>query len=151
MNTNTALLSYIHSHYLVVLATCSDGPWASSVYYVADDECNIYFLSDPNTRHGKHIEDNKKIAGVITDTEQKATDKKKGIQFEGTVSLVDDETEMLYAVKMWNEKNKGMEKYITMENITKNKIKSKVYKIVPTLIKFFNEELYGEEGIEEFK
>ncbi|MDO8497281.1 MAG: pyridoxamine 5'-phosphate oxidase family protein [bacterium] len=151
MNTNTALLSYIHSHALVVLATCFEGPWASSVYYVADDECNIYFLSDPNTRHGKHIGDNKKIAGVITDTNQQFKDKKKGVQFEGDVSIVNEKTEMLYALKIWNEKHPGAESYLTEENIQKGKIKHKVYKIVPTLIKFFNEELYGEEGVEEFK
>jgi uncharacterized protein YhbP (UPF0306 family) len=43
---------FIQSHFTLTLAT-SDGasPWAAALFYVSDREFNLYFVSDPDTRH----------------------------------------------------------------------------------------------------
>lgn len=52
---------------------------------------------------------------------------------------------------MWHKKNPGFEDIINIPNIIKKIIKGRFYQIIPILIKFFNEDLYGEEGFEIFK
>lgn len=48
---------FLGSHSTATLATCGDdGPWAADIYFVSRG-LRIYFLSDPDTRHGRHIGD----------------------------------------------------------------------------------------------
>jgi len=68
--------------YLMSLATQdSEGIWVADVIYV-NDNFNIYWLSQENTRHSKAIKENPKIAASITLTE-KPGQPDIGIQLEG--------------------------------------------------------------------
>lgn len=43
---------FIQSHFTLTLATAEgDQPWATALYYVSDADLNLYFVSDPGTRH----------------------------------------------------------------------------------------------------
>jgi len=43
---------FIQSHFTLTLATADgDQPWAAALYYVSDADLNLYFISDPETRH----------------------------------------------------------------------------------------------------
>jgi len=43
---------FIQSHFTLTLATADgDQPWATALYYVSDADLNLYFISDPATRH----------------------------------------------------------------------------------------------------
>ena len=43
---------FIQSHFTLTLATTDgDQPWAAALYYVSDVDLNLYFISDPDTRH----------------------------------------------------------------------------------------------------
>ena len=44
-----------------------------------------------------------------------------------------------------------MEDIVNIKNMKAKVISSRVYKITPTIIKFFNQDLYGEEGYRVFK
>ena len=55
--------------YFLSLATLDDGGlWVSDVFYVVDDDWNIYWLSARDARHSKAIEQNPEVAGTITIT-----------------------------------------------------------------------------------
>jgi uncharacterized protein YhbP (UPF0306 family) len=41
-----------------------DGPWAATLYFVADDAQNLYFTSSANSRHGK-LQDGHGVAATI--------------------------------------------------------------------------------------
>lgn len=68
--------------YLMSLATVDDGGvWVSDVIYVHDDNFNIFWMSNTETRHSKALMENLEIAGTITISGQ--GEKNLGIQFKG--------------------------------------------------------------------
>jgi len=127
------------------IATCSTEPWICTVFYALDDENNIYFIGSPDTEHGKAIATNKIVACAITDTTQKVTDKKKGLQLKGVATMLTDEAAIKHGLDLWNKANPGVDNVINFDSIKKGTIETRVYMIKPTRIKFFNEELYDEE------
>jgi uncharacterized protein YhbP (UPF0306 family) len=66
------------------LATHDDtGSWVADVIFIYDEDfINIYWMSDPQTRHSKAILKNNKVAGSITYS-TKSKESNFGIQFEG--------------------------------------------------------------------
>jgi|SRR3989344_2588840 len=151
MDDKKKLLEFFKSNKLMSLATHSNKLWISTVYYAIDNNLNIYFISDPKTRHGKDILSNEEIACSIADSHQKVKEKKKGVQISGNALLVNGKIEIIKALILWNKANPGFEKIINIESMKKKIINDKVFKIKPKIIKFFNEELYGNEGYKIFK
>lgn len=145
------LLQYLQTQHLMVIATVGDAPWASTVFFVADEALNLYFVSDPSSNHGKHIAKNSQLAVAIFDSRQQVSDQKIGVQMKGKVVQVTDPADIGEALRLWNAHNPGFEHVITVENMEKGTIHSKVYKISPTYAKFFNEKLYGPEGERELR
>lgn len=73
--------------YLISLATVDEhGVWVCDVIYVFDDALNIYWLSDPETRHSRALEKKNKVAGTITVSGPREDN--LGIQFEGTAGKI---------------------------------------------------------------
>lgn len=69
--------------YLMSLATVDDsGPWVSDVIYVSDDQFNLFWLSQMNTRHSRAIATNSQVAATITVSNEKG-EKNIGLQIEG--------------------------------------------------------------------
>jgi uncharacterized protein YhbP (UPF0306 family) len=148
LDNKKILLEFLNSQHLMVLATSSDKPWSAIVYYAVDKQFNFYFLSEPTTEHCKIIAKNPFVACSVYNSSQKVTDKKIGVQLSGKAEKVQGIKTLKLAVTMWNKLNPGLKKFVNVKSITRNKIHSKFYKIEPIKIKFFNEELYGEEGFE---
>lgn len=72
------------------LATVADGrPWISTVYFVADDELNLYWLSWPERRHSREIAENPQVAATVVIKTDKLV---IGVQVEGVVGIVTDST-----------------------------------------------------------
>jgi len=151
MNDKQKLLQYLESNHLMSLATLGTRLSTCTVYYAVDDNLNFYFISEPESEHCRNIEMNKTVAFSISDTGQKVTDKKVGIQGTGTAEEIRNVEKIKAMLSLWNATNSGFESVINFENIKNKVIKSKTYRITPTELKFFNEELYGPEGIEVFK
>lgn len=140
------LLDYLQTQHLMAIATAGDAPWISTVFFVADEALNLYFVSDPSSTHCGQIAKNPHVAVAIFDSRQNVGDQKIGVQMKGrAVQLVDPEI-IREALRLWNAHNPGLGHVITAENMEKGTIHSKVYKISPTYAKFFNEKLYGSEG-----
>jgi general stress protein 26 len=72
---------------LGVLATISkDGvPHATSVFYIADEQLNLYFLAREGSKKYENILANPHVAFVVTEENPPKT-----IQFEGTAQMVTD-------------------------------------------------------------
>ncbi len=78
---------FLHTHHVATLATlAADGPWAAAVFYVNDGP-DLYFLSSPNSRHCRNLEQDARAAATIqADTGDWR--EIKGVQLEGRVSLL---------------------------------------------------------------
>lgn len=151
MNNKQQLLQYLQSQTLMTLSTKSETLWISSVYYVIDKNFNLYFLSEPQSIHCQAIAKHDEVACAIADSRQKVTDSKVGVQLEGTASPLSNLAKIKWMLQLWNKLNPGFESIINLKNIKTNKIKSRIYKVKPRKIKFFNEKLFGPEGYKLFR
>ncbi len=149
MQNKKKLLEYIKSRDLLILAT--NGPTASTLYFGIDDEFNFYIVTSPTSEHAKNFVEDTKVACVIVDTNQKMfqTKNKIGAQLIGDIEQVKNR-ELKQSLQFWSHGNNEMTE-VFYKNISEGIWENKVYRIKPQEIKWFNEELYGEEGVETFK
>jgi len=149
--TKKDVLEFLSDKKLMVLATYGDHPWIASVYYSYDKDLNIYFITTPSTIHGKHIENNKKVAAAIVDSHQKPSDVKKGLQIYGIVERVSGINKINYALRLWKDFLNVQRPDISFENMKKGLYKGMMYKLTPKKIKLFDQEKFkvpdGEEPI----
>jgi len=69
--------------FLMSLATVDEsGPWVSDLIFIYDDDFNIYWLSQENTRHSQAILKNNQVAASITVSNNQGEDN-IGLQLEG--------------------------------------------------------------------
>jgi uncharacterized protein YhbP (UPF0306 family) len=69
------------------LATCEDNtPWAASVFFVADDAFNLYFISSQSSRHSQNAATNSRIA-VTINKDHSDWFTISGLQIEGIVAV----------------------------------------------------------------
>jgi hypothetical protein len=69
------------------LATCEDNvPWAASVFFVADDAFNLYFISGQSSRHSQNGATNSRVA-VTINKDHSDWFTISGLQIEGSVSV----------------------------------------------------------------
>lgn len=81
------VLTYLQSHNVMTLATVGpDGPWAAGLFYV-NDGFDLYWLSDPDTRHSRNIAYNAQVAATIHE-DYRDWRIIQGIQMEGTAEHV---------------------------------------------------------------
>lgn len=101
MDPKTLLQQFFTENTLLHLATISaDGqPWICNVYFVTDEESNIYWTSARKRRHSKEIQANPLTAGTIVhDSKSKQAVQVAGRAYE--VSLDDAERiDKLYSAK----------------------------------------------------
>ena len=69
------------------LATCEENmPWAASVFFVADDSFNLYFISGESSRHSQDVITNPNVAATIN-KDHSDWFTICGLQIEGSVSV----------------------------------------------------------------
>jgi uncharacterized protein YhbP (UPF0306 family) len=105
---------------------------------------NLYIVTDPNSIHGKNIAKNSKVAFNIFDSHQKIFKSKKGVQGSGKIEIVKGSVSIIKALLLWHKQNPGVEKAITIKEVKKF-ADTKVFKITPSYLKFFNKDLYTPE------
>ena len=148
MSNKQKLLEYLKSRDLMILAT--NGPTASTLHYGVDEEFNFYIVTSTTSEHGMSFSRNLNVACVITDTNQKMfeTKYKSGVQVKGRIEQVSS-IQLKQALDIWSHNNQEMsDKFF--KNMSEGKWSDKVFVIKPKEIKWFNEELYGDEGTETF-
>lgn len=113
----THIRECLDSTFVGVLATAEkDGAWATPIYFIYDQEFNLYFMSDSKARH---IIDIGKVANVSVAVFMPTADSqgfKVGIQIEGVATKVpDQDIEEVYVrrsmrltgSKTWNHESNG--------------------------------------------
>lgn len=82
-------LQYLENHQVITLATTGPlGVWAAAVFYV-NDGFDLFFLSAGHTRHAQNMTAVPHIAATVQE-DYRDWQEIKGIQLEGTVSLLGD-------------------------------------------------------------
>jgi uncharacterized protein YhbP (UPF0306 family) len=74
------LRDFLQAHQVMTLAV--DGPYAAAVFYAVDQRLNLYFVTDPRTRHGAALLRHPRVAGTIQRDRQGWRDA-RGVQFTG--------------------------------------------------------------------
>lgn len=136
--------AFIKKNFQMTIATYGEQPWIATVYYSADDELNIYFLSDPNTIHCQHIARNPEVAISIANSPQSPTSKKKGLQIFGIAEQISSEKKISHALNLWRNSLGVTSDSYTYAGMMKNAIKGRMYKVTVKKVKFFNQELWSE-------
>ena len=81
-------LRYLETHSVLTLATHGpEGPWATAVFY-ASEGFTLYFLSMPDSRHGRNIAVHANVAGAVQE-DYADWPEIKGIQLEGTAAVLE--------------------------------------------------------------
>ena len=74
------LLALLREHQVLTLAVA--GPYAAAVYYAVDANLNLYFVTDPQTRHGGALLNDGRVAGTIQ-RDRQCRQEIRGIQLTG--------------------------------------------------------------------
>ena len=130
------------------LATVSgDQPWSCTLYYVADENLNLYWISTPDTRHSKQIHTNKKVAASIPVKFKDLT--VVGVQAEGDAVLVEDTDEIKSAIRIYTDKfDRGEDWY---KDFIDGKNEHKLYILKPRLFVLFDRENFPDDSRQELK
>jgi len=81
------VIDYLRGHNAMSLATAHDGQaHAATVFYV-NDHLDLYFISSPLSRHGRHLAANNRIAATVNEDYHNWNDI-KGLQLEGHVEAL---------------------------------------------------------------
>jgi len=102
MNTDQLLKTYFEDNKLMQLATVgNDGkPWLCNVYYVTDENNNIYWTSARSRQHSKEIHGNSAVAVTIVHDDVY----KQALQITGEASEVPledaERVDALYGAKL---------------------------------------------------
>jgi len=139
------ILDFLESRKLMSVGTYYKLPWAAPVYFLFDDDFNLFFVSNPKTKHCKNIEKNPKVSITIANSEQDPEGKKKGFQARGLAKKVTSVSEVKEIIKIWNKRGFVKVGYAEFKKFWK----SRFYKIKLTDIQMFDQNL-GEENEERF-
>jgi len=125
-----------------------DQPWCCTVYFVFDDDLNLYWISKPETRHSEEIHNHEKVAAAIP---IKHTPGKSGvgIQLEGDATLVKDGSEIKRAIALYTKRYKTGKKW--HDDFIAGKNKHGLYRIKPRLFVLFDEETFPKDPRKEWK
>jgi len=126
---------YLDERKVMQIASVSgDQPWICSVYFVADEEQHLYWLSWPTRRHSQELAVHAKAAIAIA---IKTTQPVIGIQAEGRVEKVTAPNKVASVMKKYVERHKiGGDFY---NNFISGKNQHHVYRFVPGKLVLFDE------------
>lgn len=93
MNLKQLIRDYLKTPRVMQLSTCANNhPWVCNVHYYSDDDFNIYWISTPERRHSKEIEQNPNVSITVKVHEDTPDEKYViGISAEGAAEMMDDE------------------------------------------------------------
>lgn len=136
-NIEEIIRAHLQTGRMLQLATVSgDQPWSCTLYYVADQDMNIYWISKRKTRHSKELEAHSKIAGSIP---IKFDDLNVvGLQIEGEAHVVTDKEVIKHGATLYSEKFERGGKWLAL--FLSGKSPFSLYKITPSSIEVFDRE-----------
>ena len=122
------VLALLDGNKLMTLATSDNNqPWAVTVTYAFDKYCNLFFYSDPQTKHCQDILKNSSVAIAIHDHALKPR-QVLGMQLVGNASLGDE---------------KDFEIFKKSYSWVTDYPDYKLYKVKPIKLYYLDSELFG--------
>jgi uncharacterized protein YhbP (UPF0306 family) len=95
---------YLKEARLMQLATSvGNQSWVCSVWFAADADLNIYWFSSTTRKHSGEVLENNKVAGAIV-LPQTPEDLPRGVQFQGTAELLENEEEIKKARSVYQDR-----------------------------------------------
>jgi len=134
-------LKFLGKHKLMSLGTYYKLPWSACVYYLFDEDFNLYFVSGIKKIHSLNISKNPKVSLTIADSTQNPKGKKIGFQARGIAKAVNSAEELKQIIIAWNKRGFVPVTY----KLFMKAWKSRFYKIKLTDIKIFDENKSKEE------
>lgn len=120
---------------IMQIATVSGGqPWVCTVYYIEDDELNLYWLSWPSRRHSQEIARHNKIAIAVP---VKLDRPVVGVQAEGTAGVVNDRETIAKIMERYSKRYGAGHRFYN--NFVAGKNQHAMYKFVPRKFVLFDE------------
>jgi uncharacterized protein YhbP (UPF0306 family) len=103
MDVNKLIKQHLAGGRMMQIATVSgDQPWICTVYYVEDEQLNLYWLSFPSRRHSQEIADHGKVAVAVPIKFDKPV---IGVQAEGLAMAVTDKAVVGKTMKLYSERH----------------------------------------------
>jgi len=114
-------------------------PWICTVYYVEDEDQNLYWLSLPDRRHSLEIASHPNIAVAIP---IKADKPVIGLQAEGSAAIITDHSRIADVMKLYVERYDSGKYFLN--NFIAGKNEHVLYQFTPTSISLFDEMTFGD-------
>jgi uncharacterized protein YhbP (UPF0306 family) len=106
--------------------------WVSPVFYVYDDDYNLYWVSAKDTLHSKNIRENKRVAIVIFGP--LSTGESDGVYFDALVKELKIEAEINDAIKILHRRTQPKKYMVSSSNEVKDDAAWRIYKARPKQI-----------------
>ena len=139
-------IKMLQDHHTVTISTTDEkSVWSATVFYVSDENLNLFFLSSAKSRHIQHIQKNPHVSAAIY-KDQKDWEKIKGIQMSGMVIELEG-TERKLAIDMYLKKYQFLDRAINNPlNDDEEKIGSQFasipfFKLKPSFIRIIDNQV----------
>lgn len=144
-------LKFIKDQKLIVIASRDEKDvWVANVYFGVDEKATIYFISPEDNKHSKMILKNPNVAFSIAWFDPNNHMNRKAVQGLGVCRPAENEDEIETGVQLHNQNFPEFKKRITVEWIHNNEWGSKVWVLKPSYMKYWDDEIYGDDETEEF-
>lgn len=129
---------YLDEVKMMQLATSRDSqPWICNVWFVADDDLNIYWISSSTRRHSTEIADNERVAAAMCVVQEPSQSGRGGIQLEGVAKELKKPLEIARALKLYAAR--GIFSVAQIRKFMSDvRTPHKFYRIKPERIVFFD-------------
>ncbi len=129
---------YLDEAKMMQLATANNNaPWICNVWFAADKDLAMYWISSSTRRHSQELNDNPLIAAAVCVVQHPDESNRGGLQIEGRASEVTNPLEIAKALKLYVARGiftlDQIKKF--MSDVTKP---HKFYRITPSRIVFFD-------------
>ena len=145
------LKNFLDGQEIISIATQKDAEiWSASAYYVTDDKLNMYFISQKGSKHSQMLLKNSNLAFSVAWCDPKSHKNRKGVQGTGTCRIAKTPAELSTALKLMLKTFPDLKSILTVKWIMENAWGSKIWVIKPKYMKYWDDEIYGDDESEEF-
>jgi len=149
MTVEQLIRKYVAAGHMMQLATVAGAqPWVCTVYYVADDDLNLYWISVPGRRHSQEIATHLQVAAAIPIAFTPG-EKVVGMQVEGDAEPVADSAELQKAAELYYARFNHDENFV--EDFVAGRRDHKFYRLKPRLIVLFDEQSFATNARKEWR
>lgn len=148
MKLRKLIEDYLREAKLMQLATSiNNQPWTCSVWFAADENLNIYWISSTTRRHSGEVLKNKKVAAAIV-VPHTPEDVPRGLQLQGTAEMLKKKADIEKAFSVYAGRIFPRAK---IEEFMKSKTRPhRFYRIKPSQFVLFDAMNFPEDSRQEF-